>query len=240
MASGLGTEAPLAELLDGTLVPFAQLEVLACDAVFRRLVLDPVGEPLDVGQDERTFTKGLRQVVMVRDRHCQWPGCTMRAQWCEVHHLVFWRSGGATSSDNAICLCSFHHHEVHRAAVAILETPGGFRFVTAEGRRIGESTRLDDELLVPRPRTPSVPRPESVPRPGGDDGDGGPGRGGGGAAVGVGADGRGSGGGVGRAAARAGAGPASGCSPPSGVTASTEDQAGDGYEFPDGRPAALW
>ena len=87
--SGLPTEPPLAQLLDGTLIPFAALDVLACDALIQRVVLDAQGSPLDIGRTERTFTKDLRRAALARDRHCQWPGCQMRATWCEVHHIQY-------------------------------------------------------------------------------------------------------------------------------------------------------
>jgi len=41
-----------------------------------------------------------------------------------VHHIAWWdRDGGATSIDNAIALCSFHHHEVHRHDLQITRRP---------------------------------------------------------------------------------------------------------------------
>ncbi len=150
--SGLPTEPPLAQLLDGTLIPFAALDVLACDALIQRVVLDAQGSPLDIGRTERTFTKDLRRAALARDRHCQWPGCQMRATWCDVHHIQYWENDGVTSLENAVTLCSRHHHDVHKGAVRIQKSPGGFMFTEYTGVRIGQTTRLHDELLVPRVR----------------------------------------------------------------------------------------
>ena len=167
--SGLPAEPPLAQLLDGTLIPFAALDVLACDALIQRVVLDAQGSPLDVGRTERTFTKDLRRAALARDRHCQWPGCQMRATWCEVHHIQYWENGGATSLENAITLCSRHHHDVHKTAVRIQKSPGGFVFSEHSGVRTGETTRLRDELLVPRARPgPGVGRESKKDRGGGE------------------------------------------------------------------------
>lgn len=146
----LPTPPPLAQLIDGTLVPFNALEVLACDATLQRTVLDPAGEPLDVGRAERTFTGSVRRAALVRDRHCQWPGCRMRAWWCEVHHLRYWSHGGGTDLSNAITLCSAHHHRVHEQRVTISTVRGGFTFTDPGRRTIGTTTRLHDDLLVPR------------------------------------------------------------------------------------------
>ncbi|WP_159096347.1 HNH endonuclease signature motif containing protein [Miniimonas sp. S16] len=180
--SGLEREPVLAELLDGTLVPFAALDVVACDAMWQRVVLDAEGVPLDVGQTERTYTRDLRRAVLVRDRHCQWPGCVLRAAWCEVHHVIEWNQGGDTSLVNAVTLCREHHHRVHRDHTRITPTRGGFTFTTADGQRIGATTRLDDELLVPKPRPEGEGRTLPTAGPGDD------GRGGGGSS---GGDGRG-------------------------------------------------
>ena len=150
--SGLPTEPPLAQLLDGTLIPFAALDVLACDALIQRVVLDAQGSPLDIGRTERTFTKDLRRAALARDRHCQWPGCQMRATWCEVHHIQYWENDGVTSLENAVTLCSRHHHDVHKGAVRIQKSPGCFVFTEYTGVRIGHTTRLHDDLLVPRAR----------------------------------------------------------------------------------------
>ncbi|HCX84210.1 MAG TPA: hypothetical protein DHV14_03525, partial [Micrococcales bacterium] len=176
--SGLEREPVLAELMDGTLVPFAALDVVACDAMWQRVVLDPEGEPLDVGRTQRTYTGDLRRAVLVRDRHCQWPGCTLRAAWCEVHHVIEWNQGGDTSLVNAVTLCREHHHRVHREHTTITKVRGGFTFTTAEGHTIGTTTRLDDELLVPRPRPTGEGRVLPTRGPGAGRGGGGAGDGG--------------------------------------------------------------
>ncbi|TNU72249.1 HNH endonuclease [Miniimonas arenae] len=101
----------------------------------------------------------------------------MRAAWCEVHHVIEWNQGGDTSLVNAVTLCREHHHRVHRDHTHITPTRGGFTFTTAQGRTIGTTTRLDDELLVPKRRPTGVGR--TLPTNGSsDDGPGG-GRGGG-------------------------------------------------------------
>ncbi|WP_169925983.1 HNH endonuclease [Serinibacter salmoneus] len=169
--SRLRQEPALAELLDGTLIPFAALEVMACDAFTQRVVLDPQGAPLDVGRTQRTFTGDLRRAILVRDRHCQYPGCSMRASWCEVHHILYWSRQGATSQENGITLCSAHHHQVHDERLTITPIAGGFQFTTPSGRRIGRTTRLHDHLLIPAAElsfSPVRAAPRSIPSPHGD------------------------------------------------------------------------
>ncbi|ACQ80583.1 HNH endonuclease [Beutenbergia cavernae DSM 12333] len=159
--SGSADEVPLAELEDGTLVPFGVLETLACDCEMTRIVLDADGVPLDVGQTQRSYTRELRRAALARDRHCRWPGCSIRASWCEVHHRIWYSHGGATSLENAITLCVFHHHEVHRRHLGIDVIPGGHHFRRRDGSTLGTSTRLQDDLLVPAMR-PTVAAPSAV------------------------------------------------------------------------------
>ena len=167
--SGLAIEPPLAQLLDGTLLPFAALDVLACDAFVQRVVLDTTGAPIDLGRTERTYIKDARRAILIRDRHCQWPGCALRATWCEVHHLTWWSKTGPTDQVNGITLCKNHHHTVHDRGVRITPTFGGFTFTHDDGQPLGESTRLHDTMLVPRPPPPSTqpksPGPPSTTTP---------------------------------------------------------------------------
>ena len=162
--SGLASEPPLAQLLDGTLLPYAALDVLACDAFVQRVVLDPTGAPIDLGRTERTYIKDARRAILIRDRHCQWPGCALRATWCEVHHLTWWSKTGPTDQVNGITLCKNHHHVVHDQGVHITPTLGGFTFTQHDGTRIGETTRLPDTMLVPRP-PPQTTQPKSLGPP---------------------------------------------------------------------------
>ncbi len=129
------------ELDDGTVIPISELERIACDCELTRIVLDADGIPLDVGQSERTYSKSLRRAVLVRDGHCRWPGCTMRASWCEVHHVAWFSNGGETSVGNALSLCVFHHHEVHRKHLRITATTRGHTFTRPDGSLIGTTTR---------------------------------------------------------------------------------------------------
>ena len=41
------------------------------------------------------------------------PGCTVRFDLCKIHHILWWRHGGATDLRNLLPLCIRHHHDVH-------------------------------------------------------------------------------------------------------------------------------
>jgi len=71
--------------------------------------------PLDIGYAE-TIPAGIRNAVILRDRHCQWAGrCDQPAAACQVHHVKHKANGGNTSLTDCVLLCSFHHQVViHR------------------------------------------------------------------------------------------------------------------------------
>ena len=71
--------------------------------------------PLDIGYSE-SIPAGIRNAVILRDRHCRWAGgCSQPARRCEVHHVRHKKNGGKTSVQDCVLLCWFHHQIViHR------------------------------------------------------------------------------------------------------------------------------
>jgi hypothetical protein len=86
---------------------------LACDASVMRIVLGPRSEPLDIGRRTPVVPVAIRRAVIVRDRHCRFPGCDRPPAWCDAHHVHHWVDGGATAVDNLLLLCRRHHGLVH-------------------------------------------------------------------------------------------------------------------------------
>jgi hypothetical protein len=103
----------------GETVPAALAARMLCDGFVQTALVDGEGHTLKLGRRRRLFTPAQRKAIMLRDRHCQGPGCTMPASWDEVHHVRPWIDGGETDIDNAILLCSRCHHEVHRGRLRI-------------------------------------------------------------------------------------------------------------------------
>jgi hypothetical protein len=58
----------------------------------------------------------LRRAVILRDRHCAWPGgCDKPPAACECHHIVPLSKGGRTKLANLTLLCEYHHQVcIHR------------------------------------------------------------------------------------------------------------------------------
>ncbi len=82
--------------------------------------------PLDIGYAE-TIPAGIRNAVMLRDKHCQWAGrCDQPAAACEVHHTKHKANGGTTSVTDCVLLCTFHHQVViHRWGWTLVLNPDG-------------------------------------------------------------------------------------------------------------------
>ena len=99
---------------------------LGCDASVTRVVTAGGSEPLDVGRRSQVISPAIRRAVIVRDRHCRFPGCDRPHTWCDAHHIVHWADGGSTSLGNLLLLCRRHHRLLHEK--------NGFRLKLKEGR----------------------------------------------------------------------------------------------------------
>jgi hypothetical protein len=106
-------------------VPVAEAEQAACTGGAQAVIFDENGGILRLGRAVRAFTRRQRRAIAVRDGgRCLRPGCTVPAQWCEVHHVVAYRDGGATDVGNGVNLCWFHHHEIDSGPWSIRMTAG--------------------------------------------------------------------------------------------------------------------
>jgi hypothetical protein len=108
----------------GAAISAARARWPACDGIISRIVLGPDGLPLDVGRTQRVVPAHIRRAVEQRDGHCVFAGCDAPTHWCDVHHLVEWINGGATSLDNSGLVCERHHTKVHHG-FRIERDPGG-------------------------------------------------------------------------------------------------------------------
>src|SRR4051794_28717387 len=106
-AVGVGVTA------DGTVLPPGVLRRLACDAEVIPAVLGTHSEVLDVGRLRRLVTPAIWTALVIRDRHCTFPGCTRPPLMCHAHHLRHWADGGKTCLDNLALLCGHHHRVIH-------------------------------------------------------------------------------------------------------------------------------
>ncbi len=87
---------------------------MACDAGIHRVITGPGSSVLDFGRENRHVSDNLFLALVVRDQHCRWPGCTIRATWCDAHHVTEWGHHGRTNESTCALLCHHHHSLTHQ------------------------------------------------------------------------------------------------------------------------------
>jgi hypothetical protein len=95
-------------------VGMTTIDRLVCTGRVMTMTFDPSGQPIDVGREQRLFTKRQRRALAVRDGGCRAPGCDRPPSWTEAHHVESWaRDHGSTDIANGILLCRHHHLLFH-------------------------------------------------------------------------------------------------------------------------------
>jgi len=87
---------------------------MACDAGIHRVITGPGSSVLDFGRENRLVSENLFLALVTRDQHCRWPGCTIRATWCDAHHVTEWGHHGRTDESSCALLCNYHHSLTHQ------------------------------------------------------------------------------------------------------------------------------
>jgi hypothetical protein len=114
----------VAELHGGAWLRGETLLRLACDCGVAVVKTDAEGAVLDVGRRRRTIPPAIQRALLVRDGHCQFPGCTAEAD--ETHHIDHWTQGGETRLDNLHLACKFHHTALHEGGFSVSRAEDGF------------------------------------------------------------------------------------------------------------------
>jgi hypothetical protein len=144
VTSGSSWEAS-AGRLQATLVRYATAMLSGpggLAAALRGGLPGPVGSgvslPLDITSATAAVPPHLRRAVIVRDRHCAFPGCTRVPARCQVHHVIPRSEGGPTSLTNLVLLCSFHHlYLIHRRGWKLaLNADGTTTAMSPGGRKV--------------------------------------------------------------------------------------------------------
>lgn len=90
------------------------LSTLLCHSVISRIVLDPLGHPLDSRPAVRQLDTHERRALEHRAGYrCERTGCDRGAGRCVPHHVIPWSLGGPSTLANTVLLCHACHHELH-------------------------------------------------------------------------------------------------------------------------------
>ena len=153
-----GADDQPAELVGYGPIPACLAREIAADAVWRRLITDPMsGALLDYGRTTYRPPAALADFVRARDRYCRGPLCRQSAANCDLDHLKPWAEGGQTSEDNLNAFCGREHKLKDAPGWKIDVHPDGrLTWITPTGQQ------LTTERWDYRP-DPDPPPPEKEP-----------------------------------------------------------------------------
>ena len=165
-----GADDQPGELLGYGPIPADLARDIAADAVWKRLLTDPVsGAVLDHGRDTYRPPAALADFVRARDLYCRMPGCRRQASHCELDHAIDWAKGGTTTDTNLYTGCLHDHRLKDRPGWKVRQTPDGrVEWTTPTGHRYHSDPhdyRPDNDPDPPLLRLPPDrgPLPEHLP-----------------------------------------------------------------------------
>ncbi len=106
------------------------VERAVCSSTVEPVLFSADGQVLDVGREQRLYTRRQRRALAVRDGGCRFPGCDRPPSWTEAHHTKYWaRDHGATDIADGILLCRHHHLLCHNNHWEITRTGSEFLLI---------------------------------------------------------------------------------------------------------------
>jgi hypothetical protein len=100
----------------GQLLPITHLLRHAADTAFIPVVLNDAGGIMSYGRARRLYSPEQRRAIAARDGGCVRPGCTMPPEWCQIHHIEPWVTGGDTDVGTGAMVCDGDHEWLDRGA----------------------------------------------------------------------------------------------------------------------------
>ena len=138
--------------------PASEVARALCDCALTWAVLGTPGAKLDLGRESRLFKRQhWLALYAAGTRTCAVGGCGMPLAYTELHHIAWWvRGHGPTNPANCAAYCSFHHHQIHRLAIAVIRrADGALEHHYPDGRPYGPPPGDEDPGR-------SLPRDEAV------------------------------------------------------------------------------
>ena len=103
-------------VIEGTneVLSIGTVQALACNQGTQTALIDSLGNVLDLGREQRLYSRHQRVALAIRDGGCLWPGCERPPSWCEAHHIDHYvRDHGHTDLTRGVLLCKHHHLKLH-------------------------------------------------------------------------------------------------------------------------------
>lgn len=104
--------------IDGRDEPITALDALrmVCANGFTPALFDETGQAIDIGKDQRFFTRSQRRALAKRDGGCRYPRCDRPPEDCEAHHINPWAAHPThrrSEVRDGVLLCRRHHKLIH-------------------------------------------------------------------------------------------------------------------------------
>ena len=115
--------------IEGCDIPISleTVERIACESGTVQLDFDESGDPLDLGREQRLYSKRQRIALAAAQGGCMFGDCDRPPGWCEAHHAKHWkRDHGGTDILDGVLLCRYHHLLVHNNGWEIVRDEAGF------------------------------------------------------------------------------------------------------------------
>ena len=158
----------IAELPDGTRLPDAVLDELACNAKITGAIFDRTGKAIWRTQSRRTVTEAQWQLLIAK-----WGGCFhcgANPGICQGHHIDPASRGGPTKLDNLVPACWECHHRIHHHGWWIRKSPDGNHTLhPPDGVNYGPA-RAPEQAPLFKPAAEQAPDPLPPPHPATDHG----------------------------------------------------------------------
>ena len=120
----------IAEFTNGTPLPQAVLERIACDSAFVAAIYNTNGSILWQGRTKRSATDDQWNALI--DRHGGCGICGADPAHCQAHHLIAWAppTNGPTNIDNMILACNHDHQLIHDHGHQLVKHNGKWTLIT--------------------------------------------------------------------------------------------------------------
>ena len=107
--------------------PASEIARALCDCSLTRAVVGAKQADLNLGRSSRLFKRQhWLALYATGTTSCAVSGCGMPLAFTELHHIAWWNDHhGHTDQANCLPYCSFHHHDIHRNAIAVTRLPDG-------------------------------------------------------------------------------------------------------------------
>lgn len=99
---------------------------------------------LNLGRSTRLANRAQRRALRGLYSTCAIPGCDVHFDRCKLHHIAWWRHGGATDLHNLLPVCATHHAKIHHGGWVVTLGPNReieIRFPDGSVRNTGPPTR---------------------------------------------------------------------------------------------------